>query len=907
MKPINPYQYKGALRPGQNDAVIIPRRKEIQKIIQSIQKNEYLALIGARQVGKTTLLRQIQDKYPHAHYLYIDFETSHQESGKFFRYLINEFYKKIPSHPSSKAVDNLNDYGPEMGFCNFLETFTPEEENKKIILLFDEIGKLPFAGNFLHIWRKVYHERYDKKQLMRYSVVLAGSVSLIPLTKGASSPFNIAEIFPVGDFNESETLKLIQTPMEALGIQIHDNVKDNVWFCTSGHPQLLQHLCYILVESVIETGKTITEEHLEKAINTLLIENINIDILKEQLKFNKPLEDVLMRILDGEKIPYLPYKEFSTTGAGPINANGAHCKIRNEIYFRVIDGTGKGKKNISASRKEFKKLRDEIQADIRVLKDYEEKMIYEANSALMKKIKVELEKFALKENEYRIRYCKLKIQSEIDQEYLALDAGLDSISEKLNRKILEVSHILQQKSILSYFSDIGELTAIEGMLKHLPKEKLIDIEQIAIAVMAGKIDEGLILNCLYNVISKINLEKISNNTTDKYKLEAFTFFSKNTFSIKDIDLKFLVHLPLIATLIANQEEFADTPHHAPGFANCVRELALLWETLCAGLNKNIISNKTVEKDFFNRYADIKKHDSGGMGVVFKANDPALERPVAIKILSRKEIANKIAIDKLIEEARMIAKLDDPNIVKIHDVGEMELGFFISMEFLEGVNLTQLIKKEHPIAIRDILVIARNVFSALVHSHQKKVIHLDIKPGNIMITNDNKVKVIDFGIAALREDLAKNGQPVVMGSPSYMSPEQINGKPTDHCSDIYSAGVTLFELIAGRVPFEGINRAEVLKRQCTAPAPSLKKFRGDVPDELLKIVETCMKKNPSHRYQNARMVLKDLDAVGSGSGNQLISWNTKLKVFPGDDDSSVQIIDDPKTTEASNKKKGVIPE
>jgi serine/threonine-protein kinase len=204
--------------------------------------------------------------------------------------------------------------------------------------------------------------------------------------------------------------------------------------------------------------------------------------------------------------------------------------------------------------------------------------------------------------------------------------------------------------------------------------------------------------------------------------------------------------------------------------------------------------------------------------------------------------------------------------------------FISMEFIEGLNLSDFIKKNHPIAIEKILVIARKLFEALDHSHQKLVIHRDIKPGNIMITTKSEFKVVDFGIAALRDQLRREDRYLILGTPAYMSPEQIENTTIDHRTDIYSAGATLFHLLTGVIPFNGSSKWETMEKHLSEPVPSMKEYRPDIPGKLVEIIEKCMEKNAGDRYQCAGQVIEEIDAIRDSSGKAFITGNYTPNTF-----------------------------
>ena len=204
----------------------------------------------------------------------------------------------------------------------------------------------------------------------------------------------------------------------------------------------------------------------------------------------------------------------------------------------------------------------------------------------------------------------------------------------------------------------------------------------------------------------------------------------------------------------------------------------------------------------NRYEIMEKIGDGGMALVYSAKDTLLNRLVAVKILREQYANDSEFIDRFYREAQAAASLSHPNVVTVYDVGTFDKTPFIVMEYIQGNNLSEIIKEQGRLDPRYAVKISIQICSALAHAHRHSIVHRDIKPHNILITKDDQVKVTDFGIAAVSSmSITQTG--VVLGSVLYFSPEQARGNKVDHLSDLYSLGVVMYEMLCGTVPFRVI--------------------------------------------------------------------------------------------------------
>jgi serine/threonine-protein kinase len=250
---------------------------------------------------------------------------------------------------------------------------------------------------------------------------------------------------------------------------------------------------------------------------------------------------------------------------------------------------------------------------------------------------------------------------------------------------------------------------------------------------------------------------------------------------------------------------------------------------------------------------------GGMGVVFKAEDINLKRPLALKLLPDALSHSPEARERFIREAQAAAALDHPNICTVYEVGEQEGLAYIAMAFIDGQSLKERIA-QGPLEIEEALEIAVQVAEGLEEAHRKGVVHRDIKPANIMLTPNGQAKIMDFGLARLEsaDDLTRTD--VVMGTVAYMSPEQALGKKVDFRTDLWSFGCLLYEMLAGHGPFRGGNEQAVFQAIVRGDVQPIAALRHDIPVGLNKIVERCLQKNPLNRYHDSRDLAKDLKAV-----------------------------------------------
>ena len=274
------------------------------------------------------------------------------------------------------------------------------------------------------------------------------------------------------------------------------------------------------------------------------------------------------------------------------------------------------------------------------------------------------------------------------------------------------------------------------------------------------------------------------------------------------------------------------------------------------MNEELTANSNIS-----HYRIVSKIGAGGMGEVYKAHDSRLDREVAIKMLPPEFATDEDRLRRFEQEAKATSALNHPNILTVYDIGEHDGSPFIVSELLDGEELRQRLD-EGPIPLRKVTEYAQQIVSGLTTAHEKGIVHRDLKPENLFITNDDRVKILDFGLAKLRapktdiqgsEDATRRAitnPGVVMGTVGYMSPEQVRGASTDHRSDIFSFGTILHEMITGRRAFQHETMAETMSAILKEEPEELTESNPNISPSLERIVRRCLEKKPERRFQTA---------------------------------------------------------
>jgi beta-lactam-binding protein with PASTA domain/predicted Ser/Thr protein kinase len=267
--------------------------------------------------------------------------------------------------------------------------------------------------------------------------------------------------------------------------------------------------------------------------------------------------------------------------------------------------------------------------------------------------------------------------------------------------------------------------------------------------------------------------------------------------------------------------------------------------------------------FDDRYEVVRKLGSGGMADVYLANDRLLGRQVALKMLSSRYANDEQFVERFRREASSAASLNHPNIVQIYDRGEAEGTYYIAMEYLEGRSLKEIILKYAPLSPELVVSISVQILEALRFAHRRDVIHRDIKPQNIVVDSEGRVKVTDFGIARAGSASTMTEAGSILGTAHYLSPEQAQGKPVEAASDLYSLGVVMYEMATGKLPFDGDNPVGIAMQHVHEQAALPRGIAPDIPENLEAVILRALGKHPTTRYLTAHAMLDDLRRVQDG--------------------------------------------
>ena len=285
--------------------------------------------------------------------------------------------------------------------------------------------------------------------------------------------------------------------------------------------------------------------------------------------------------------------------------------------------------------------------------------------------------------------------------------------------------------------------------------------------------------------------------------------------------------------------------------------------------------------FAGRYEILEELGTGGMGSVYRVFDRKLEEEVALKLIRPDIAASRKTIERFKNEIKVARKITHPNVCRMHDFHEEGKTLYITMEYVRGEDLKSVIHRMGTLTMGKAVSIAKQAADGLAEAHKLGIIHRDLKPGNIMIDKEGNAKIMDFGIARSLEDKGSADAGMIIGTPEYMSPEQAEGKEDDQRSDIYSLGVIIYEMVTGKVPFEGATAFGILRKHRTEAPPDPKGLNPQVPPGLARMILKCLEKDREKRYQNAGEVLAELDDLATTMTKKAVEkkWKNSIAVLP----------------------------
>jgi serine/threonine-protein kinase len=308
-----------------------------------------------------------------------------------------------------------------------------------------------------------------------------------------------------------------------------------------------------------------------------------------------------------------------------------------------------------------------------------------------------------------------------------------------------------------------------------------------------------------------------------------------------------------------------------------------------------VSDTLLNTLFDGRYRIVRKLGTGGMANVYLAEDEVLGRRVAIKILNDRHAGDDQFVERFRREAKNAASLSHPNIVSIYDRGEAEGTYYIAMEYLDGRSLKELIVARGPAPVNVAIDYARQILAAIRFAHRHGIVHRDIKPHNVLVDAEGRLKVTDFGIArAGTSQMTEAGS--IIGTAQYLSPEQAKGAPVDQTSDLYSVGVVLYELLTGVVPFSGDTPVEIAMKHLSSTPESPSAKRAEIPRELDMVVLRALAKDPADRYQSAEEMDADLARVARGAAISPATEEAATAIISRPPSTAVTAITPPRTRE-----------
>ncbi len=264
--------------------------------------------------------------------------------------------------------------------------------------------------------------------------------------------------------------------------------------------------------------------------------------------------------------------------------------------------------------------------------------------------------------------------------------------------------------------------------------------------------------------------------------------------------------------------------------------------------------------FADRYRILEELGKGGMGTVYRALDLKLDEEVAIKVIRPEIASDPNTVIRFGHELKLARRISHRNIGRLYELMESRGHHFITMEYIPGEDLRRLVKKTKPLPVDQAVTIAAQICEGLCEAHRLGIVHRDLKPGNILIDREGRARILDFGIARSVDTEGMTRLGMTVGTPEYMSPEQVDGRETDDRADIYSLGILLYEMLTGKRPFEGKNAFAIGYKHLMVPPRDPVQLNPDIPPDLGRFILKCLQKEKSERYQGAAEALTELKRI-----------------------------------------------
>lgn len=419
-------------------------------------------------------------------------------------------------------------------------------------------------------------------------------------------------------------------------------------------------------------------------------------------------------------------------------------------------------------------------------------------------------------------------------------------------------------TVCSSYLDVLPADAAQQLLRHMEVKKIKKGERILNQNETGTQWYLILKGSCVSIAEKNNMPYHVTRLSEGDIVGEMVLFpgeSSNTYVDAETDM-YLLDM--------SREQFESLSQENPEFSNMLSEI----------LTNRLSRSQSTEERKIGKYSITEKVDHGGSSIIYRGVHSILNLPVAIKMLKHEMAMDQDFIDLLRNEAKIIAQMNHPNIVKVYDIEERFHTVFIIMEYLDGLLLKQMMKNTPNLSLSQIVDITVQVCYGLEYAHHQRIIHQDINPNNIFIQADGQVKIIDFGLACRPGSVDTNF--LFPGTLFYISPEQLHGEPVDERTDLYSLGITVYEMLTGQVPISGDDMKAVINWHLNEDLPDQHSVIPDLPDEFRTFLMKTVRKNPAARYRDVSEALDGLlpltEKFGVNSQPRYCTQNKMIGMF-----------------------------